>query len=120
TAAYLATGAPWLLVAVLLWHMETAWQFLPSIRFDGYYILADLAGVPDLFSRMRPALRSMLPGRPPHPRVTELKPWVRRLISVWVALVLGFLLFYLAGFVVLLPRLVPAEWLSLHRLGHGV
>ncbi|MCW2534160.1 MAG: hypothetical protein JWP62_3730, partial [Blastococcus sp.] len=40
---YLATGQPWLLVAVFALHTETAWQFLPTIRFDGYYMLADVA-----------------------------------------------------------------------------
>jgi putative peptide zinc metalloprotease protein len=79
--AYLGTGAPWLLVTIVALHIETATQFLPMIRLDGYYILSDLIGVPDLFSRMGPVLMSMIPGRGAHPRVQELKPWVRRTIT---------------------------------------
>src|SRR3712207_8162862 len=52
---YLRTGEPWLLLALIGMHVETAWQFLPSIRLDGYYILADLVGVPDLFGYVKPA-----------------------------------------------------------------
>src|SRR3712207_9384565 len=68
---YLRTGEPWLLLALIGMHVETAWQFLPSIRLDGYYILADLVGVPDLFGYVKPALLSAIPGRPVHPRVAE-------------------------------------------------
>jgi putative peptide zinc metalloprotease protein len=57
------------------------------VRFDGYYVLADLIGVPDLFARIRPTLVSALPGRPPDPRVAELRPVARRLVVGWVALV---------------------------------
>ena len=41
-----------------------------------------LIGVPDLFSRLGPVLASAIPGRPTHPRVCELKPWVRRTITL--------------------------------------
>jgi putative peptide zinc metalloprotease protein len=83
---YLATGSPWLLVAIVLLHFETAMQFLPVTRMDGCYILSDLIGVPDLFSRLGPVLISMIPGRANHPRVLELKPWVRRTITLWVVI----------------------------------
>ena len=108
--AYLETGAPWLLVAVVLLHVETVWQFLPSIRLDGYYILADLVGVPDLFSFLGPVLKSALPGRAPHPRVKELKPWVRRVITLWVLIVVPLLAYWLIWFLVLLPRILPVVW----------
>ncbi|OWP20464.1 hypothetical protein CBF90_16840, partial [Microbacterium sp. AISO3] len=84
-ALYLTTGQPWLLVALLALHTETAWQFLPSIRLDGYYMLSDLVGVPELFSFVGPVLRGALPGRRTHPRVRALRPWSRRVIVLWVA-----------------------------------
>ena len=46
-------------------------QLIPVVRFDGYYVLADLAGVPDLFARVGPVLRSLRPGHPTDPRVTR-------------------------------------------------
>ncbi|WP_211177053.1 hypothetical protein [Pseudonocardia acidicola] len=114
--AYLCTGAPWLLVAIVVLHVETAWQFLPSIRLDGYYILADVIGVPDLFSYLRPVLRSLVPGRAAHPRVAELKPWTRRVISLWVAGVIPVLLFFLVNFLILAPRILPVVAHSLLAL----
>jgi putative peptide zinc metalloprotease protein len=118
--AYLDTGAPWLLVAIVALHIETATQFLPMIRLDGYYILSDLIGVPDLFSRMGPVLASMIPGRPTHPRVLELKPWVRRTITLWVLIVAPSLLYWVAGFVIVLPQLLPVLWHRLIWLIHAV
>ena len=111
--AYLGTGAPWLLVAIVALHIETATQFLPMVRLDGYYILSDLIGVPDLFSRMGPVLVSLIPGRPAHPRVLELKPWARRTITLWVLIVVPYLLYWLVGFLLVVPRMLPVVW---HRL----
>jgi putative peptide zinc metalloprotease protein len=111
--AYLETRAAWLLVAIVALHIETATQFLPMIRLDGYYILSDLIGVPDLFSRMGPALASIIPGRATHPRVLELKPWVRRTITVWVLIVVPSMLYWVVGFLIVVPRVLPVMW---HRL----
>ena len=117
--AYLTTGTPWLLVAIVALHIETATQFLPMIRLDGYYILSDLVGVPDLFSRMGPVLASMIPGRPTHPRVSELKPWVRRTITLWVLIVVPYLLYWLVGFLIVMPQVLPVVWHRLVWLSHA-
>jgi putative peptide zinc metalloprotease protein len=114
--AYLYTGAPWLLVAIVALHVETATQFLPMIRLDGYYILSDLIGVPDLFSRMGPVLASMIPGRPTHPRVLELKPWVRRTITLWVVIVVPALLYWVVGLLIVVPQVLPVVWQQLVEL----
>ncbi|HEV7898417.1 MAG TPA: hypothetical protein VGP31_11295, partial [Planosporangium sp.] len=110
---YLATGESWLLVALFAMHTETAWQFLPTVRFDGYYMLADLAGVPELFSYVGPVLKGLLPGRTTDPRVRELRPWSRRLIVLWVGCTVPVLLFYLVVIVVVLPRAIPLVWAAL-------
>jgi putative peptide zinc metalloprotease protein len=83
-AAYLATGFEPLLVAVVAQHVLIVDQFLPWLRLDGYYVMADLIGVADLFQRIGPVLRSMVPGREADPRVAELKPWARTAVKVWV------------------------------------
>jgi putative peptide zinc metalloprotease protein len=114
---YLATGSPWLLAAIVLLHFETVMQFLPVIRMDGYYILSDLIGVPDLFSRLGPVLISMIPGRATHPRVLELKPWVRQTITVWVVIAVPVLLFWVIGFVIVVPQVLPVVWERLMELG---
>ncbi|SOE03255.1 hypothetical protein [Blastococcus haudaquaticus] len=107
---YLHTGEPWVLVALLTMHTETAAQFLPSIRLDGYYMLGDIAGVPELFGYVGPVLRSALPGRPTDPKVRQLRPWSRRLIVLWVALTVPLLTFYLVVFLLVLPRALPYVW----------
>ena len=106
-ALYLVTGQPWVLVALLTLHTETAWQFVPSIRLDGYYILADLVGVPDLFSYLGPVFKSLRPGRPTHPSVRLLKPWPRKVIIAWVAVVAPVLVFWIGTFIAILPRVLP-------------
>ncbi|MGH3883629.1 MAG: hypothetical protein ACRDRC_09535, partial [Pseudonocardiaceae bacterium] len=117
SVAYLYTGSPWVLVAIVLLHIETATQFLPVIRMDGYYILSDLIGVPDLFSRLGPVLKSMIPGRPTHPRVLELKPWVRRTITGWVVIVVPAILYWVIGFLIVVPQVMPVVWDRLLELG---
>lgn len=117
---YVQTGSPWLLVAIVALHFETAMQFLPMIRLDGYYILSDLIGVPDLFSRLGPVLKTMIPGRPTHPRVLELKPWVRRTITVWVLIVVPYLAYWVIWFLLIIPQVLPVVWERLVWLGQAV
>lgn len=106
-ASWLFTGADWLLVVLALLHVETVRQFLPMIRLDGYYILSDLVGVPDLFSYLGPVLRSRLPGATPDPKLAQLRPGVRRTVELWVALVVPFLVLFLGGFLLAAPAVVP-------------
>ncbi len=88
---YVATGSGlWLLTALGL-QLQMLQQLIPIVRFDGYYVLSDLAGVPDLFARVGPVLRSLRPGHPPDPRVTELRPQARRFVTGWVLVVVPLL-----------------------------
>ncbi len=109
-ALYLRTGEPWLFVALIGLHGEAASQFLPSLRLDGYYILADLIGVPDLFGYVKPVLLSALPGRAADPKVLELKPRAWRIVVLWVALVVPTLAISLVLLVLALPTLLPVAW----------
>jgi putative peptide zinc metalloprotease protein len=114
--AYLATGfAPLLLVSFLL-QIEVVHQLLPLLRLDGYYVLADLVGVPDLFRRVGPVLKSALPGRPHDPTVEALTPKARRIVVTWVVVLVPFLLFNLVLMVTSLPKLVATAWDSAVRL----
>ena len=73
-----------LLLLIPLQHIEMAHQLFPFVRLDGYYLLSDLTGIPDLFSRLGPILKSLVPGRIPDPRVRALKPWARAIATAWV------------------------------------
>src|SRR5690349_21411724 len=69
---YEATSAEILLLVIAITHLEMVEQLLPFVRFDGYFILSDLVGVPDLFARVAPILGSALSRGPRDPRVTGL------------------------------------------------
>ena len=58
---YAATSSELLLLVIAVTHLEMLEQLLPFVRFDGYFILSDLVGVPDLFARIVPVLRSAVP-----------------------------------------------------------
>ena len=62
-ALYLTTGQEFLLFAVFLINLDIVRQNVPFARLDGYWVLADLTGVPDFFSQMGAFLRSVLPLR---------------------------------------------------------
>lgn len=104
--AYVATGNGLLLLLVLLLHLEGAQQLLPLVRLDGYYALGDLVGVPDLFGRVRPILLSLLPGRSADPRVNELRPRVRIVVTAWVLIVVPALAFGVGLLIAQLPTLL--------------
>jgi putative peptide zinc metalloprotease protein len=91
TAAYRTTGIAVLAGAVVLTHAEIVQQLVPSLRFDGYFILADLIGVPDLFRRIGPTLRGLIPGQPKDARVHDLKRPARLIIAAWVMLIVPLL-----------------------------
>jgi putative peptide zinc metalloprotease protein len=84
--AYFATRFEPLLALVAVQHFQIIQQLTPLMRLDGYYVVTDLVGVPDILSRLKPLLLSFLPFRPPDRRVTELKPWVRATTSAYILL----------------------------------
>ncbi|MGA8846167.1 MAG: hypothetical protein WB471_06090 [Nocardioides sp.] len=87
-------------------------QLLPFVRFDGYHVLADLTGVPDLFHRIGPTLRSLVPWRTAPPAAQELKPWARAVVTIWVLTVIPVLLGVMVMMVLALPRIVGTAWAS--------
>ena len=118
TATYLATGYPPLLAAVMLIYLEIVQQLLPSLRFDGYFILADLIGVPDLFRRIGPTLRSMIPGRSADPRVRNLKRAARITLTAWVLVVVPLLTSQLVLIILNAPGLARTFARSLDAQAH--
>ncbi len=103
-ALYFLSGREVLLPVVLVITADVLYQFVPFVRADGYWALADLAGIPDLFSHVAPFLRSLVPAsrRPPGP-VSRLRPWVKVIFGVYVALTIP----VLAVFGLLIFRGVP-------------
>ncbi|MFF7680854.1 hypothetical protein [Actinacidiphila glaucinigra] len=110
---YFVTGQSFFLAAIYLAHFEIIEQLMPAVRLDGYYILGDLAGVPDLFGKIKPILRSMRPGRPVPPEVSDLKRSARIIVTVWVLTMVPLLLAELGYVLWNLPRLLETSLRSL-------
>ena len=110
---YALTGFEPLLLVIVVQHLEVLHQLLPFLRLDGYYILADLTGVPDLFSRIKDILLSLVPGKEASARVTALKPWVRIVASSWVLLIIPIIAVNLIFLLVQTPRILATAWDSL-------
>jgi putative peptide zinc metalloprotease protein len=113
---YLQTGFQPLLVAIVYVNFEIVQQLLPSLRFDGYYIISDLVGVPDLFKYIGPILRRTLLRRPADDRLRELKRWPQVIVAAWVLTVLPALAFQLGLIATQIPRLLKSCWWMIERL----
>jgi putative peptide zinc metalloprotease protein len=104
------TGLESLLLATVVIQFEMVHQMLPFLRLDGYYVVADLVGVPDLFQRIRPILWSFVPWAPTDERVTELKSWVRFAVTGWVLAVVPFIVLQVVMIVMAVPRIIGTAW----------
>lgn len=121
---YAATHQEVLLAAVLLLDLEMADQFSPLMRYDGYWALADLVGVPDFFAFMGPVVRDMLPARlarlGPFARwrasgrkVPPLKGWVRVAFVSYLLIALPILAGSFLLLIVFAPTFFGMQWNAL-------
>ncbi|ALG12110.1 M50 family metallopeptidase [Kibdelosporangium phytohabitans] len=104
-----------LLLVIATQILQMVRQLTPLVRFDGYHVLADLVGVPDLFQRIKPTLLGLLPHRWGSPESTVLKPWARAVVTIWVVVVVPLLLTSMALVVLALPRIAGTAW---HSIGN--
>lgn len=112
--AYLAGGPEALLAFVVVQQLQMAMQFMPWVRLDGYYVVSDLAGVPNLFGQVATTLRGLLPGAAAA-RGRRLTRRARAIVRGWVLTAVA-LLAVVAGLLVLqAPGVVAAERASWRR-----
>jgi len=109
---YVGTSAQILLLVIAVTHLEMLDQLLPIVRFDGYFILSDLIGVPDLFARVVPIVKSALPAGRRDPRVAGLRRSARIVVTAWVLCVIPLLLFTIGYLLLHLPAFERALWHS--------
>ena len=109
-----------LLLLVATQIMQMVQQLMPLLRFDGYHLLADLTGVPDLYHRIRPTLLGLLPHRWSDPENRVLKPWARAVITVWVLITIPMLGLMLLAMVTAVPRLLGTGWSVVQEDAAGV
>ena len=115
---YAATSAPILLLVIAITQVEMLQQLIPVVRFDGYFILSDLAGVPDMFARVVPIVKSVLPGGRRDPRVDGLRRGTRILVTSWVLIVIPLLIAFMGYLLLHLPEIDRALWRSASLQGH--
>jgi hypothetical protein len=115
---YEATSAQILLLVIALTHLEMLEQMMPFVRFDGYFILSDLIGVPDLFARIAPIVKSALPGARKDPRVTGMRRRARIAVTAWVACVIPLLAFGIGYLVLHLPAVDRPLWNAASSQAH--
>jgi putative peptide zinc metalloprotease protein len=108
--AYLVTGFEPLLLLIPLQHLEIVHQLLPFLRLDGYYIVSDLTGVPDILSRIKPTLKSLVPGLETDPRVQGLKPWARGVVTLYVLLLVPVMIALFSIMAFAAPRVFATAW----------
>jgi putative peptide zinc metalloprotease protein len=107
---YSATSDQVLLLVIVVTHLEMLEQLSPFVRFDGYFILSDLAGVPDLFARIAPILGSALSRGRPDPRVSGLRRRARVMVTGWVLCVIPLLMLIIGYLLLFLPQINRALW----------
>ncbi|MGN6474779.1 MAG: hypothetical protein ACTHK4_14170, partial [Mycobacteriales bacterium] len=108
TGIWFATRLDALLLAAALQLLLMVKQLSPVIRADGYHILADATGVPDLFAHIGPTLRRLIPGTKRSP--SALTGRARALVTIWVLVVVPVLLSLMVAAILLLPRLATSAW----------
>ena len=109
------TGWHAVLLIVATQILQMIRQLLPLLRFDGYHVLADVTGVPDLYQRIGPVMSGLLPGRWHQPEATALKPWARAVVVLWILLVVPLMAGSLLLMVLALPRVLATAWAGIER-----
>lgn len=114
---YWGTSAEIVLLVIAVTHLEMLEQLVPFVRFDGYFIVSDLAGVPDLFGRIRPILRSALQAGRRDLRTASLRRSTRTVVIGWMLGVIP-LVTVTGGYLLLhLPAIDRELWRAVSRQG---
>ena len=115
---WVLTSWEFLLVIVVLLNLDAARQLLPLLRLDGYWVLADLTGVPDFWSRMGPFLRRVLPiGGDEAAKLPRLKWWGTLAFALYALLAIPLVVFLLLTMLRSVPRMLATAWASSQQLG---
>lgn len=77
------TGVDALLLILPVQVLQMLRQLLPFLRYDGYHVLADLTGVPDLFTQIGPTLSALRPSNWGRPSPSRLRRSARLLVLGW-------------------------------------
>jgi len=115
---WLATGVEALLLLIAIQMLEIVKNLSPVIRADGYHILSDATGVPDLYAHMGPTLKRLLPWKRHEP--SALKGWARLFVTAWVLIIVPILLAMAFSAILLFPKLAASAWESATSLSSAM
>jgi putative peptide zinc metalloprotease protein len=115
---YEMTAFPPLLVFMVLNHLQILQQLLPLLRLDGYYIMADLVGVPNMFTFVGPVLRRLRGKRAPSAH-HKLNPRTQLIVTVWVLVVVPVLILSLIALLIRLPFYLATGTSKAMQYGHA-
>jgi putative peptide zinc metalloprotease protein len=118
--AFLLTRQEYLLILVMLIDVEVLRQFIPFLRLDGYWLLADLAGVPDFFSQAKPFLRGAVSGRGTGTKLPPTRRSVKVTFAVFLAVTFVILPALFVVVLVRLPHIAELAWTALRGQGAAV
>jgi putative peptide zinc metalloprotease protein len=112
---YALTRQEFLLVAILLIDLNVLRQLIPFVRLDGYWLLADLTGIRDLFSLMGPFVQSLQPGRAGESgTLPPLKRWVAAAFLGFIVLTVPVLTLLMLLMLTRLPNVVITIGRAMH------
>ncbi|GAC1443502.1 MAG: hypothetical protein NVSMB52_01980 [Chloroflexota bacterium] len=113
---YFLTHLSWLLLLVLLIDLEILQQVLPFGRYDGYWTLADITGIPDFFSRIPAFVKSMLPFvKSEDEEFSRYKVWVRVVFALYVIITAPVMVIIFFMMLKSVPRVLGTGWDSGHK-----
>ena len=112
---YALTGFEPILVLILMQHLMILYNLMPFLRLDGYHAISDITGIPDLFARIKPTVKGLVPFKETPDEVTELKPWARTVVTIWVLLVIPVLLYVFGMMILSVPRVIATGLDSLNQ-----
>jgi putative peptide zinc metalloprotease protein len=110
---YVATANELWLWALLAQDLTIIQQFVPFLRLDGYYLACDLAGVPDLFSLVRPALSNLRGHLGPNESAPTRR--IRKFVLAWAAAAAIFLGWFVWNLALHSPGIFDLAWTVIRR-----
>jgi hypothetical protein len=121
-AAYAVSGAEFFLLVVVVMSLDILRQSMPFVRMDGYWVLADLTGIPDLFTHVPAFVKSVLSSVMPVSARTErrrlrLKPWVAATFLLYIMITAPVLLYVLFLMIKTLPTVLVTAAESFEMFG---
>ena len=97
--------------SILFQNLAVFHQLLPFLRLDGYFIVSDLVGVPDLFTRIGPILQNVFLRKKTY-ATHDLKRWVKWVVTMWVVITIPILAFIVGSMLLSAPGIIASAFIS--------